>query len=455
MTGLPRRYFGTDGIRGPANVFPLVPEFAVRLGRAVASVFLARRGPSLTWPLALIGKDTRQSGDMLESAFAAGVASCGVDVRLTGVIPTPAVARLVVEEGALFGAVISASHNLFGDNGIKLFGPDGTKLDDALEMEIERRLEEALCSEGSGAIGRVGPLDHAAERYVSFVRDSVGGDRELFRGLHVALDAANGSAVETSEAVLRSLGAKVSAFHHHPSGININLDCGCMHPEVISRLVRETGAEVGIAHDGDADRVLLCDETGDPLDGDEVMAIAALDMLQRGTLKGQTLVATVMSNGGLDEAVEAAGGRVLRAGVGDRYVLRCMQETGCNLGGEQSGHFIFRDHNATGDGILAAVQLLKILRESGRPLSELRRVMRKRPQVQRKLWVREKIPLESLAAAARVAELESRLGNAGRVLLRYSGTEALLRLLIEGPEEEWITQEAAALMEALRQEIGA
>lgn len=455
MSGSTRRYFGTDGIRAKANAHPLTPEFAVRLGQAAAAVFLARRRDSFAWPLVVIGKDTRQSCDMLECALAAGLTSRGIDVRLAGVVPTPAVARLVREEGAVFGAVISASHNPFDDNGIKFFGPDGYKLDDALELEIEAALDGSGQTSPNGAVGRIAPLAHAADRYVAFVRGTVGEDRELFRGLHIALDAANGAASETSEAILRSLGAKVSAFHHHPSGININLDCGCTHPDVLGALVRDTGADVGVAHDGDADRVLLCDETGSVLDGDEIMAVAALSMLRAGTLKDRTLVATVMSNAGLDEAVCAAGGRVVRAGVGDRYVIEAMRRNGCNFGGEQSGHFIFHDHNTTGDGILAAVQVLKMMRESGRPLSELRRAMVKLPQVQRHLRVREKPPLERLAAAPRIAALESALGESGRVLLRYSGTEALLRLLVEGRDEAFIAREADVIAEAIREEIGA
>lgn len=449
-----RRYFGTDGIRGRANEGPLVPGFVVRLGEAAAEVFLSRRGESRTWPVVVIGKDTRQSCDMLEAAVAAGLTSRGIDVRLAGVIPTPAVAQLTREEGAVFGIVISASHNPFGDNGIKFFGPDGYKLDDTLELEIEALLDGPELPSHQGPVGRIAPLPHAAERYVSFIRAGAGEDGELFRGLHLALDAANGAASETSAEILRSLGARVSVFHHHPSGININLDCGCTHPEVIGALVRETGADAGVAHDGDADRVLLCDESGSVLDGDEIMAIAALAMIRAGTLKENTLVATVMSNAGLDEAVRAAGGRVVRAGVGDRYVIEEMRKGGYNLGGEQSGHFIFHDHNTTGDGILAAVQVLKIMRESGQPLSVLRRVMSKFPQVLRNIRVREKRPLADLAAAPRIAALEAELGAAGRVLLRYSGTERLLRLLVEGRDAEFIANEADAIAEEIRAEIG-
>jgi phosphoglucosamine mutase len=455
MSGTTRRYFGTDGIRARANAFPLVPDFVVRLGQAAADAFLARRGDSRTWPLVVIGKDTRQSCDMLEAAIAAGLTSRGIDVRLAGVIPTPAVAQLTREEGAAFGIVISASHNPFEDNGIKFFGPDGYKLDDALELEIESLVDAPDKNTYAGPVGRIAPLAHAAERYIAFVRASVGEDRDLFRGLHFALDAANGAASETSLEILRSLGAKVSVFHHHPSGININLDCGCTHPEVIGALVRESGAAAGVAHDGDADRVLLCDETGSVLDGDEIMALAAISMIRAGTLKENTLVATVMSNAGLDEAVRAAGGRVVRAGVGDRYVIEEMKKGGYNLGGEQSGHFIFRDHNSTGDGILAAVQVLRMMRESGQPLSELRKVMTKFPQVLRNIRVREKRPLAELAAAPLLAALEANLGEAGRVLLRYSGTEALLRLLVEGRDADFIEAEADAIAAEIRAEIGA
>lgn len=455
MSQIPRRYFGTDGIRAKANVPPLVPGFVTRLGEAAATAFLSRRKETLTWPVVVIGKDTRQSCDMLECAIAAGLTSRGVDVRLAGVIPTPAVARLTREEGAIFGVVVSASHNPFEDNGIKFFGPDGYKLDDALELEIEGLVADPDRVTAGGPVGRVSDLPDATGRYVAFIRESVGIDRDPFRGLHLALDTANGAASKTSEEILRSLGAKVSAFHHHPSGININLDCGCTHPGVISALVRETGADAGVAHDGDADRVLLCDETGSVLDGDEIMAIAALAMIRDGTLKEKTLVATVMSNAGLDEAVRAAGGRVVRAGVGDRYVIEEMRRGGYNLGGEQSGHFIFHDHNTTGDGILAAVQVLKMMRESGRPLSELRRVMTKFPQVLRNIRVSSKPPLESLAAAPRLAALERALGGSGRVLLRYSGTEALLRLLVEGRDADFIAREADAISAEIQVEIGA
>lgn len=448
-----RRYFGTDGIRGEANVHPLTPEFIVRLGQAAAEAFLEKRGDSREWPSVVIGRDTRQSGDMLESAIAAGLNSRGIDVRLAGVIPTPAVALLTRDTGAAFGIVISASHNPFGDNGIKFFGPDGFKLDDEFELEIERRLELEP-SDKKWSIGRTSEIKDATERYVAFVRESAGHDPDLLDGMVIALDAANGAAYQSSESVLRSLGAEVKVSHNRPSGININEDCGCTHARVIEQLVKDAGAHVGVSHDGDADRVLLCDETGSVLDGDELMAIAAQAMIEDGTLKDNTLVATVMSNAGLEEAINSFGGKVERTGVGDRYVLEAMKANGWNLGGEQSGHFIFMDHNTTGDGIVAAVQLLKILRESGKPLSELRRIMTKFPQILKNVRVNRKVPIEELAAGELLHRIEEELGSAGRIMLRYSGTEPLLRILIEGKDADYIHEAAEKLAAAIIAEIG-
>lgn len=453
MTESKRQFFGTDGIRGRANEGPLTPGSVVRLGRAAAKVLIPDPGSKRTWPTVVIGKDTRQSGDMLESAIASGLTSCGVDVRLAGVVPTPAVAVLTREAAAAFGIVISASHNPFADNGIKFFGPDGFKLDDSVELEIERCMLEDSVMNPDSMIGRISTIGDAAERYIDFVRSGVE-DAELLRGLHIALDAANGAAYQTSETILRSLGAKVTTFHNQPNGININEDCGCTHAEIIEQIVRETGADVGVSHDGDADRVLLCDESGSVLDGDEIMAIAAVASLEDGTLAGETLVATVMSNAGLDAAVEQAGGKVARAGVGDRYVLELMKEHGYCLGGEQSGHFIFLDHNTTGDGIVSAIQLLRIMREKGQPLSELRKVMTKLPQAQRNVRVSSKPAVEDMAVVTRIQKIKEGHGSAGRVLIRYSGTEPLLRILVEGEDKEQIEGEADELAAAIDEEIG-
>jgi len=453
MSDTKRQFFGTDGIRGKANVHPLTPEFTVRLGQAVAEVLLEKNDASRQWPTVVIGKDTRQSGDMLEQAIAAGLNSRGIDGYLAGVVPTPAVAMLTRKRGAILGVVISASHNPFEDNGIKFFGPDGFKFDDAFELEIERRVLADPTSH-EGATGRCFQLENAVDDYVAFVREGVGNDSGLLEGMSIALDAANGASYQTSAATLHSLGAKVTSFHDEPNGININADCGCTHAEIIEGLVKETGAQLGVSHDGDADRVLLCDENGSVLDGDEIMAIAAVHMIEEGTLKDKTLVATVMSNAGLEEAVRNAGGQVIRAGVGDRYVLEKMKEHGYNLGGEQSGHFIFLDHNTTGDGLVSALQLLRIVKQSGQPLSELRKVLTKFPQAQRNVRVSRKPEVEEMEAAAKVAEIEKELGDSGRVLIRYSGTEPLMRILIEGRDAGLIERQIDELATAIQQEIG-
>ena len=459
MSAPSRQLFGTDGIRGEAGRYPLDAETVLRLGQAAADVFLAlraERGDHHQWPTVVIGKDTRQSGDMLEAAIAAGLNSRGIDVRLAGVIPTPAIAWLTRETGAVFGIVISASHNPFGDNGVKFFGHDGYKLDDNLELAIERRLlaekvDPAKEPLNAAQIGRTGILEEATERYVNCVRASMHDDRELFRGMKFALDAANGAAFESSEAILRKLGAEVVPFFVEPNGLNINRDCGCTHPEIIEQLVRDTGAHAGISHDGDADRVLLCDETGSVLDGDELMAIGAVDLLERGELSSNTLVATVMSNAGLDAAMAERGGKVVRASVGDRYVMEEMRKGDFNFGGEQSGHLIYRDLNTTGDGIVAAVQLLSVMVRTGKPLSELRKVLTKFPQAQRNLRVSQKPPVESVPGLRKAVEdVETTLAKtgAGRVLVRYSGTEPLVRILVEGADSSQIESLADSLRDA-------
>lgn len=465
-----RQFFGTDGIRGTANRPPLTADFVLLLGQAVGTLLIEEhvRKPFPVWPGCVIGKDTRVSGGMLESAFAAGLNSVGVDVMLAGVIPTPGIAFLTRDLSAALGAVISASHNLYPDNGIKLFGADGYKFDDARELEIERRVLAAEPGSArppgkppfplatGGRIGRLAALEAAAGRYIAFALHSVAHEKNLLRGFKIALDNANGSASATSPAILRHLGAALAVVHSEPDGVNINESCGCTHPEAIRQAVIENRAHVGIAHDGDADRMLLCDENGDVLDGDEIMAIAAVAMLKEGALAQKTLVTTIMSNCGLDEAVEGHGGRILRAAVGDRYVMEKMRAENLNFGGEQSGHFVFRDHNTTGDGIIAALQILQIMASTGKPLSELRRVLTKYPQAQRNLSVREKPPIEELAEARTlIAETERALGKSGRVLLRYSGTEPKIRLLIEGSNPAWIEGQADAIAEAIARRIGA
>jgi phosphoglucosamine mutase len=464
-----QKFFGTDGVRGIANRYPITPEVALRLGRLAAKVLVAptvekeaAKGHKM-WPRCIIGKDTRISCDLLESAFAAGMASEGVDVLLAGVVPTPAVSYLVREEEAAMGVVISASHNPFADNGIKFFNGGGQKLSDEQEAALEAAVAEAApaleqdnARPTAGKVGRISHMEKAAERYNHMVFHEVGGSNHgLLSGIKVALDCANGASSKTSPEILRVLGADVSVFSDEPNGVNINEDCGCTHPEIISRLVKETGADVGIAHDGDADRIALCDENGIALDGDELMAIVALHYLKAGKLAGNTLVATIMSNCGLDAAMEAAGGKLVRAGVGDRFVIQEMRKGGFTFGGEQSGHIVCGDYLMTGDGIIAGVEVLKIMVETGKPLSELRQCLTKFPQVLLALPVSSKPPLEELAEAmALVRAAEAALGSAGQVLLRYSGTEPKIRLLIEGEDAAFIQAEADKISAAIIAQIG-
>ena len=449
-----RRLFGTDGIRGVANRYPVTPEIAMRLGRAAGE--LLKRGGAER-PRFVIGRDTRRSGTMLEAALVAGLNSVGADALLAGVVPTPAVACLVQELGATGGIVISASHNTAEDNGLKLFGEDGYKLPDAVEERLEHLIltDEADDVRADGAdIGISEVIADAAARYGAIARSSVPG--MSLHGMKIAVDCANGAAFRTTPEVLRGLGATLSVFHTDPDGVNINAGCGSTHAGEISRLVKETGAQIGISHDGDADRLVLCDETGEVIDGDEILAMTALDALKRGSLAGKTLVATVMSNFGLDESIAAAGGKVVRTAVGDRYVVEAMREGNFSIGGEQSGHLIFRDYGTTGDGLLAALQVLRIMTESGRPLGELRRCLKKYPQAQRNLRVKEKPPMDSLKEVSLlVKETESALAGRGRVLLRYSGTEPKVRLLIEGPDEAIINAAADKIAGALTAAIGA
>jgi phosphoglucosamine mutase len=440
-----RRYFGTDGIRGRAGETPVTAEFAEKLGRALAEVLGMHR------PVIAVGRDTRASGPMLEEALARGIASAGGDVRLLGVLPTPGVAAYVVDNALAAGAVVSASHNPAHDNGIKFFSGDGFKLPDETELAIERQLETPAAPAEPGKVTRI---EDAAERYVAHALRSLPSGFSL-GGLKIALDCANGASFETSPAALRALGADVHVFHAAPDGNNINAGCGSTVAREISRLVKETGAQVGLSHDGDADRLLLCDETGDPLDGDELLAMAGLDLLRRGELTGNTAVATVMSNFGLDEALEGAGGKVARTAVGDRYVLEAMRAGGFVLGGEQSGHMIFLRHGTTGDGLVSALQIFRLMAQSGKPLSELRKVLRKYPQAQRAVGVKSKPPLETVPAVhAAIAAAEQALSPRGRVLVRYSGTEPKLRILLEGRDTSILEDHADKIARAAEKALG-
>jgi len=458
MSHNPRKLFGTDGVRGVANIEPVTAETALKLGRAAAHVFAQSRAASRTGRLKIvIGKDTRLSGYMLENAIVAGLTSLGADALIIGPLPTPGVAYITRSLRADAGIVLSASHNPYEDNGIKFFRHDGYKLDDEIEARIEHLVfsgEIENIRPTATKIGKAYRIDDALGRYVEFAKQSFPRGLTL-ESLRIALDCGNGAAYKSSPCILRELGADLVVINNHPSGTNINAHCGSTHPEQIQKLVRDCKAQIGITHDGDADRVLLCDENGDLVDGDEIMAIAAIDHLQRGCLEGNTLVATVMSNFGLDETLESRGGKVLRTKVGDRHVIEAMLRCGHNVGGEQSGHMIFRDYATTGDGIVSALQILRVMIETGQPLSELKKVLKKYPQSQRNLRVKEKPPLESLAEVQTLlAAAESELNGKGRVLLRYSGTEPKIRLLIEGRDQVSIDHHADRIAAALQSAIG-
>jgi len=434
-----RRLFGTDGIRGTANQPPMTPELALSLGRAVT--FVAGRGKSHV-PRILIGKDTRISCYMLEQAMAAGVCSMGGDVILCGPIPTPAVAHLTGSMRVDAGVVISASHNRYSDNGIKIFATDGFKLADAVEAEIERLMadESLLGPRKTGAkIGRAEKLEDSRGRYVAFVKNTFPRDLVL-DGVRVVVDAAHGAAYRVAPLVFDELGADVTAIGVSPDGVNINEGVGALHPEGACAEVVKRNAHIGIALDGDADRVIVIDEKGRVVDGDAVLAMCAGRMIEEGTLSKSTVVATVMSNLGLERALEAKGARLVRTQVGDRYVVEAMREGGFNLGGEQSGHIILSDFSTTGDGLLAALQVLAVLKEAGKPMSALARQFDPVPQKLENVRFGGGKPLENAEVMGAIANAEQRLNGTGRLLVRASGTEPLIRIMAEGDDEKLVNQ---------------
>lgn len=447
-----RTLFGTDGVRGLANVEPVTVETALGLGRAVAEVCrLTQSGRERV----VIGKDTRRSGDMLESALAAGFCACGLDVVLAGAIPTPAVAFLTRSLNACAGAAVSASHNPFQDNGIKFFAADGFKLPDAVEAEIERRVAagRGTTSPTGSDIGKIVRLDDAATRYCDFVKRCVPESLSL-SGLTIAVDCAHGAAYQVGPALLRDLGARVVAIGTNPDGTNINQRCGATHLAPLQALVTAERAQLGIAWDGDADRALFVDETGAVVDGDHVLAMVADDMLYRGTLKHATVVATVMSNLGLERALRERGAHLVRVNVGDRYVVEEMRRHDYNLGGEQSGHVVFLDRTTTGDGLIAALVILRLLIERQRPLSDLKRVMTPFPQVLLNVPVARRGELAALPRVRqRLDDVAATLGERGRVLVRFSGTEPLARVMVEG--ESWVDIQGLAeeIAAAIRTEL--
>jgi phosphoglucosamine mutase len=450
-----RSLFGTDGIRGVANVDPMTPELALALGRAVT--FVAGRGKRHA-PRVLIGKDTRLSGYMLETAIASGVTSMGGRVLLCGPIPTPAVAHLTVSMRVDAGVVISASHNPYDDNGIKIFGDDGFKLPDAVEEEIEGLVRDPsrLGERRTGPdIGRAAKLEDSRGRYVAFVKNTFPRDLTL-DGLRVVVDAAHGAAYVVAPLVFSELGARVHALGVRPNGTNINREAGALHPEHAQAEVVRRGAQIGVALDGDADRVIVVDEKGRIVDGDVMMAMCAARMKRDGELRRSTVVATVMSNLGLERALDAQGIALVRTPVGDRHVVEEMRRGGFNLGGEQSGHLVFLDHSSTGDGLIAALQVLALVIRTGRPLSELaQQAMDRVPQVTESVALPARRPLEEMAAVqAVVADARAGLGREGRVIVRWSGTEPKLRVMVEGPDEGRIAGIAQDLVAAAKRDVG-
>ena len=450
------RLFGTDGIRGVANLEPMTPEIALRIGQAAAVV--AASGIKHA-PRILIGKDTRISGYMIETALASGICSMGGDVLLSGPVPTPAVAHLTTSMRADLGIVISASHNPFQDNGIKIFGRDGFKLDDDLESQIEAMVKGrvALSSRKTGpGIGQAFKVEDARGRYVAFAKSTFPRHISL-EGVRLVVDAANGAAYRVAPAVFTELGAIVHSIGVQPDGVNINDGVGALHPDNVRAEVVKTSAQMGIALDGDADRVILVDERGQVIDGDSVLAMCALEMAETGLLKKPAIVATVMSNLGLERALSARKIKLVRTAVGDRQVVDAMRKGGINLGGEQSGHLVFLDHASTGDGIVAALQVLALMIRKEKPLSELAaQAMTRVPQVLESVNFPRRKPIEEMKKLQGVMRFVSKsLGRRGRILVRWSGTEAKLRVMIEGENEDAIRRHVTSMIEAARQDFGA
>lgn len=449
-----KKLFGTDGVRGIANQEPMTSEMAMKLGRAAAYLFKNKAGRHRI----VIGKDTRLSGYMLESALTSGICSMGVDVLLVGPFPTPGIAFLTRSLRADAGVVISASHNPFEDNGIKFFSRDGLKLPDQMEHDMEELIFSGRIDSirpTAGEIGKAFRVDDAEGRYIEFVKNSFPKGMTL-DGITVAVDCANGAAYKVAPTVLRELDARVIVLGHEPDGLNINQNCGSTHPEGIQKAVIEHRADVGIAHDGDADRAIFTSEKGDLVDGDQVMAAMAVSMKSQARLNKNTLVATVMSNMGLDRAMGAAGIHVVKTAVGDRYVLERMLRDGYNFGGEQSGHIIFLDHNTTGDGLITALQVLRMMKSTGRPLSELAKTMTVFPQVLVNVRVKERCELSTLPKIqTHMERIEKQLDGSGRLLVRYSGTEPVVRIMIEGEKESEISGLANDLAQTVRDAIGA
>ena len=448
------KLFGTDGIRGVANIFPMTPEMVLSIGKATAHVFKEKCGKEK--PKFVIGKDTRLSGYMIENALASGIVSVGADVLLVGPMPTPAIAHLTKALNADAGIVLSASHNPAEDNGIKIFSENGHKLSDNVEDEIEKYvLSGKIKTEHikGDLIGKALRVDDAKERYIEFAKASV--ESMSMKGLRVILDCANGAAYNTAPHILSELGVEVVVLNDRPDGLNINLDCGALHPEKMMEVVKEENAHIGIALDGDADRVIVCDENGKSVDGDHIIAICAINMKEKGTLKKNSVVVTIMTNKGFDIAMAKERIKVVKTKVGDRYVVDEMRKKGYVLGGEQSGHIIFSNYTTTGDGMISALQLLRIMKERGKKLSKLAECMTSLPQVLVNVDVKEKKDISKLKVNKNIKDAESKLGEKGRVLVRYSGTQNLCRIMIEGENKREIQKIANDIAKTMKKELGA
>lgn len=445
------RLFGTDGVRGVANK-ELTCELAYKIGRAGAYVLTKDKKDVKI----VVGMDTRISGDMLEAALVAGICSVGADVLSVGIVPTPAVAYLTRELKAEAGVVISASHNPVEYNGIKFFGSTGYKLNDEIEEEIEEYIldgKEVPLSPIGGEVGRRTIINDGIDKYESFLRKCISID---FKGLKVAMDCGNGAVYKAAPELIKSLGADVEVIHNTPNGVNINVNCGSTKPEEVQKLVISTGADIGISFDGDADRLIAVDEKGNIVDGDHVMAICGIHLKNKGKLKQDTIVATVMSNMGLDICLKKENINIVKTKVGDRYVLEEMLKSGYSLGGEQSGHIIFLDHNTTGDGLLSALQLISVVKETGKKLSELAEVMTSLPQVLINAKVsndKKNAYMEDEVVRKEIEKLEVKFHGEGRVLIRPSGTEPLVRVMIEGKDQEEITEMAKGLASLIEERL--
>lgn len=446
-----KKLFGTDGIRGRANSYPITPELALLVGKATAKVLGGASGHQRV----VLGKDTRISGYMLENAITSGLLSMGMDVLAVGPMPTPAVAHLTKSMGAVCGIMITASHNPACDNGIKIFAEDGFKLPDAVELEIEKEiLGGKLAEDGvpGEAIGKAFRIEDARGRYIEFAKGSI---RNLsLRGLKLVLDCANGAAYSIAPPIFRELGAEVIETAVKPNGLNINDGCGALHPENMGELVRKYGADAGIALDGDADRVIFCDANGNEVNGDRIIGMLALSFQREKKLASDTVVVTSMSNLGLSRAMKQAGIRVEVTDVGDRYVIERMRAGGFNVGGEQSGHIIFMDYATTGDGIISALHVLKLMKESGKPLAELAGFMTVFPQKLHSFAVARKTPLEELSLLpAEIEACRAALGESGRTIVRYSGTENKIRILVEAEQSSDVQYWIERLSAAAKQEL--